>query len=119
MLFMFFTHALLAELELVGVEGCSGSRFTRQVGKEQPSPKLESKEEQSRASLKDLLILCTNDKEIDAVTSCETDRSLVIKLYTVKTAGCWASGTIKVKMNNCQHIELNSVFNYNVFYFCH
>lgn len=37
---LFFTHLLLAGLEPVGEEGCSGSRFTRQVGNEQPSPKL-------------------------------------------------------------------------------
>jgi len=37
-------HILLAELEPVGEEGCSGSRFTRQVGNEQPSPKLRSQQ---------------------------------------------------------------------------
>lgn len=39
-----FTHPLLAGLEPVGEAGCSGSRFTRQDGKEQPSPRLESQE---------------------------------------------------------------------------
>lgn len=44
------THALVAVLEPEGEEGCSGSRFTRQVGNEQPSPKLKKKKEKKRTN---------------------------------------------------------------------
>lgn len=43
-LHFFYTHPLLEGLEPVGEDGCSGSRFTRQDGNEQPSPKLGSQE---------------------------------------------------------------------------
>lgn len=53
----FITHALLAGFEPVGEEGCSGSRFTRQVGNEQPSPKLKSKQEKTRTSLNNYQVI--------------------------------------------------------------
>lgn len=56
------THPLLAGLEPVGEQGCSGSTLTRQDGNEQPSPKLQreqgGKEEVQRYNI--YILICKN-----------------------------------------------------------